>query len=363
MAIIRRPVKRTRRPAAIAGLVASLLATDVAFAGSAGLEPRPRVVVLPAAGGRALAERIAAELGTMGYDVDLTANANGEAAPADLEAATRAKDATACIEVVTENDGLRVWIFDRATGKTVSRDVERANALNDATLAIQVVELLRASLLELSLADPPREETTVTAGPRPTLEAPAVRASFVPPVNPRPPARPTKPILGIEVGPSLLYSPGGLPALAALSVSTGIFVLPSLRVGAFGLIPLGTMSNKGREGSSETRVTLVAIDLRLEPSWGSWRPSVAAGCTTAFLSTEGRGRAPLFVDSRDSRSSIGAYVRPALAFALRRGLVLRAETAVGMLTRPFSIAYAGREAARWGDPWLAASIELEARLP
>jgi hypothetical protein len=104
--------------------------------------------------------RLAAELGAVGFGIDSQTVA-AEADPRDqVEAAAQQSNAFSAIAVIQTKEGAAVdiWISDQVTGKTVVRRLElkrAAEAEQDlSVLAVRAVELLRASLVELEIQLP-----------------------------------------------------------------------------------------------------------------------------------------------------------------------------------------------------------------
>src|SRR5262249_41204308 len=131
-----------------------------------------------------------------------------------LEAAARAAGAVAAVRLVPSptDGGIEVWIVDRVTGKTVLREVVAPDvsaggaAARASTLAVRVVELLRASLLEMDAPHPSRGELPPTPELRAIARSAAPPRSVSPP--PRPPATaparwPRWPQFGATLGPAL----------------------------------------------------------------------------------------------------------------------------------------------------------------
>ncbi len=321
----------------------------IAFGGSIRAEERPRVVVLDD-GQASLAERMRAELVTMGFDAVKVSLPPGSGSFAQLDAITREHQAVAAIRLVTEGESAQALLFDRTTGKTVSRRLD--GGADQAALGLRSVELLRASLLELALPDAPRGDIA----PSPQL----LGAAGVPKPSP---ALPRRPVAAVEVGLGALGSTGGLPIAPALSVSISALATRVLRVGAFGLIPLNAMKHDATEGHSDTRVLLLGSDLRYELQRRSWLAQFGAGVSLTILSTEGRGSGGLYAANSATRASAGTYLRVGVGYELTRGFAVRLDAAGGMLAHPFAIDYAGREAARWGSLWLAGWLTMESRIP
>ncbi len=329
-------------------LAAALL---LAPGGAARALERPRIVVLDDAGQTRLAERIRAELLTMGFDAAVATLPAGDDTLARLTALTRERDAVAAIRVVIDvsADGADAMLFDRATGKKLQRHIV-GEVDQPARLALLAVELLRASLLELALPDAPRGD--VAASPA------LLQAARVPPPAPRP-----RPFVALEVGPGVLASRGGLPPNLALALSASMMAGAALRVGLFALVPLTAMTTRGAEGSSATNVTIVGAELRRQTLGRGWHTALGGGGALAILTTDGRGAAPLYQDSSATRLSGGPFLRGSFGYDLSQTFALRLGASVGALLRPFVLDFADRAVARWGVPWLAAWSAIELRLP
>src|SRR5262249_46664680 len=193
--------------------------------------------------------------------------------------------------------GVDVWIADRVTGKLVQRTV---TADDPSTVAIRAVELLRASLLEERSPHPSRGEVeadrtvhAIVDADRPPPPAPraAVAAPRVPAaVSPGPHAAPVRIATnGVALGPGLLWSAGGLPAIAVLDVSGHVTVLPRLGISAFVTIPLGSAERTGPEGVRRARPALAGLGARvpLAPQEAAWLPLVDAGFSAAWAPATG----------------------------------------------------------------------------
>jgi hypothetical protein len=236
-----------------------------------------------------------------------------------------------------------------------------------ATLSIRVVELLRASLLEITLVDPPRGEIQATASLLETARVPMEVTARESGASPLPSPRPgVERSVGLRVslglGVSVLASPGELSPFPALFASGGLFASRLLHLGAFGALPLAAVKQRALEGTSEARVSTMGLEARLEPWRFAVRPTLAAGVAFTVLSVAGRGVRPMFRDGRDTEVSFGPHLRPGFALQLTGGIFLRGEATLGIVTRPIIVEYAGREVARWGRTWGAGALLLETRM-
>jgi hypothetical protein len=319
-------------------------------------QERPRIVVLDDGGQAVLAERIRAELNTMGFDAAVATLPRGEETLARLVALTREQGAVAAIRVVMAADGAEALLFDRTTGKRLARSIPGGSG-QEARLALLAVELLRASLLELGLPEAPPGD--VAASPA------LLKAARVPPRTPpaaRPAApEPARPIVAVEAGVGALASRGGLPSIAALAISASALAGPALRIGLLAVVPVGAMTTRAPEGSSETRVAIAGVEIRRQTLGHGWHTAVGGGAALSVFTTEGRGAAPLYRDSNATRLSGGPYLRAGVDYDVTTRFALRVDAAAGAQLRPFALDYAGREVARWGQPWLAGWAAAEVR--
>ena len=154
-------------------VVALILATSVARAAGQAL---PKVILVrPPAAPPSVAEalvRLRGELIAAGFDAEVIELALGADVRASLERVAPAStgSATALVAVIAspEPGSAELWVIDRVTGKTVVRRVNAGSA--DAprmaeVLAVRAVELLRASFLELAIANRPAPEQPATTEP------------------------------------------------------------------------------------------------------------------------------------------------------------------------------------------------------
>jgi hypothetical protein len=188
-------------------LSASLLASTGAFAA-----PRITIVVQQSrvAQTTEFETRLRAELLGSGFEVLTVADPATAVTPANLEAAAERTAAAAAIAIDQPADSVTgdVWVTERVTGKTLLRHLRAEPGSTDApsVFALRAVELLRASLLELNEAHPPRGSVPAE---------PALRAWVAPSVSATPeaaPAAPRRPTVSVTMGASVFASPGGLPA-------------------------------------------------------------------------------------------------------------------------------------------------------
>lgn len=307
-------------------------------------DTRPRVVVLLEVGAQNLATRIQSELATMGFDASVEAE---DTERAELSAVAHRAQAVVAARVQVQVDAVRLWLFDRTTEKTLMREIVPESP-EGAGLSLHIVELLRASLLELSLPEAPRGD--VEASPS-LLEAARVPPSPAP--VPAPAPAPSNPFLTLEFGPAVVAAAGGLRPFAGLELGAGTYLSRRLRIGAFGIVPLGSMHHEADEGSSETQVALFGLEACFVSLPAALRPFACVGPVLALLQTRGDTQASDFDASSDTARGFGGVGSVGAGVALGYGLRLSPELDVGVLQRYFAVDYASREVARWG-PWFGA---------
>ncbi|APR83492.1 Flagellar hook-length control protein FliK [Minicystis rosea] len=298
-------------------------------------------------------QRMVAELESLGFATVRLDPKDEPATRASLEAAARASGALAAIRAVPSARGVEVWVADRVTGKTVLREIasDASAPEADAALAIHTVELLRASLLEVSLPVPSRGEI---AAPRDLPE----KLSLPTPAAPAPPAPAT---LRFSIGPGVLASPGGFGPAAALDV--GLSWLPSDRVGgfAFASIPLTRPRVSGVAGSADLSTTMLGAGMRFlfTTRASTWAPSVDVGVAAVALSLSGTASVAGTAANDASAWTAAPFVRTGLAVALTPMLRARADVLVGVVTQDVSIQLAKEDVATFGRPLVLASVGVD----
>src|SRR5258706_14740996 len=135
-------------------LAVALALSVLAISGAARASSAKVVIVRPAdqVAVEAVA-RIEGELSAAGFETSVLVRKGDTDPGAEVERAARENGADAALSIVdtAESRTAEVWIADRLTGKTVVQhlEVSGGDARASAALAVQIVELLRASLLEL----------------------------------------------------------------------------------------------------------------------------------------------------------------------------------------------------------------------
>jgi hypothetical protein len=343
----------------------------------------PPIEVVSSAADAPLADRVAADLRSMGLEAERGQLPPGDVALLDL---ARSRGALAAVRILRTSRGLEVWVAERATGKTLMRVAPLSPEDGESMVALRAVELLRASLLELDLGEEPRgdiPEASADALRAAVAPAPAPRATAAPPPlparvatsepQPAPPVdrtrattqdRPSAVRGSLEVGPAVVGSPGGLPPFAAATGVVGLWVAEQVRIGVVGWVPLHAMFHEAVEGESDTRIHALGVEVRYEVAVSErWRPSIAVSGMALFAETEGRPSSLDHVGRTDHDVGLGPTVRPGIAWHLGEHVALRGDATVGTVVRPFAITYGDRQGAQWGRVWLGGSLTVEGTLP
>lgn len=199
-----------------------------------------------------LETRLRAELAIAGFEAVLV-DAKEASDGTSLSQRARTTSSFAAISVARRGGlGAEVWVADRVTGKTVRREVSFDAGSTDAAaiFAIRAVELLHASLLELSEPHPSRGEV---AAPRTIVE-------WVAP----PPSPPPSVSREARIGIAIAAGPGGVPATASPMLSFGWRPVSNW-VGGVDAWGPGLTTITQREGSARIDQELLCVWARVEP--------------------------------------------------------------------------------------------------
>lgn len=311
-------------------------------------DQRVVAVLVPPTGDEKLAARVAAELRAMGLEPKTVAIDEQQDATA-LARTARDSGAIAAIRIVRSDKRAEVWLADRVTGKTLLREVTcEANEDAESVLAVRAVELLRASLLEIETAHPPRGELPVTEVVRTVV------------ATSRP--KPTPPLfaIGLGFGPELVRT-----LSPAFDVAVSIAWTPS-RVGieVLGLVPLVSSRVCDVVGCANVAVGFVGGGVRwLLTNWESRvQPVLGLGVAASIAHAEGQAIAP-YVDAHGDLVAATAYARASLYFAATTRFRLGLDVLGGAALPPMPIRFAGRQVAEWGAPFVSILLRTEFSFP
>jgi hypothetical protein len=301
---------------------------------------------------RALATRVAAELGALGFQV---VTQTRQPLAEELASEARKASAFAAIGVGPTSEGnVEITVLDRVTGKTVRREL-LGRSLDDPTtrelVALRASELLRASLMEIEAPHPPRGEVPVT----PHVE----RVAQAPETIRRPEHRfrlATE--SGVLVAPGFAVAPLLLASLGAklnerfeLGLSFGSQLAPATRV-----YPQGRVE-------ATSRFLGVGPELLLLPrSEGRVALGVDAQLTLLWLSASGFAADASHLGQAQSAWSgaVSSGIRSRIRVVKQLWWTLR--PSIGFALRELSLRTDRRELKLWGRPWLECSTGLEVEL-
>jgi hypothetical protein len=266
----------------------------------------------------------------------------------ELQDLTDSGDAACAVRVVRPTGGsgaVELWLNDRITGKMLFRRLKLpvdAGGTRAEVTALRVVEMLRVSLMELSLPE----------SPKPRL-APAVRKlAPVPVVVPH--------WVDLTTGMGLWVSPGGLPVLGVTAIGVRLHLAHDLSIiGELALSPLARELEAGDAAS--------AIDLGTAFAWGAWR----TGPLEDFRFSFGAGAGVHAYTATGLRAGVSSVTRAdtthVAAFALRADfewhfherIHFTLSSRVGIDVPEVVLSFGREEIARAGRPWVEVLFGLQ----
>jgi hypothetical protein len=166
--------------------------------------------------------------------------------------------------------------------------------------------------------------------------------------------------LSLELGPGVALSPGGLAPLAVADAGVRLELARTWSVSLVGVIPLTRQRVGGAEGEADIATFVAGALVELE--WatlpaGGFRSGVGAGGSVTSMS----GRASSGFESAEETVTVFTpLARTSFHASLAPWLRLRAGVAGGITMPAVRVAFGAREVARWGSPFVVASLALEA---
>ncbi len=259
----------------------------------------------------------------------------------ELQTLSDSENAACAIRVVRPPEGsgtVELWLNDRVTRKILFRSMEihsnQGEPQADVT-ALRVVELFRASLLELGMA----------GRPKPKL-APVVAKLAPAPVD-------ESSRLNLETALGIFVTRGGLPVLGLTVIGARVRLADSLFISAdFGLSHF--------ERTIELADSSSSVDLTTLNIWGgiqafshlSTHLSLHAGAGMQFFATHGL-KAGLSHISREDHTRVGTFaIRSDFGWQFHNRLEFTLSTRLGMSFPEVSIRFGTEEVARSGRPYL-----------
>ncbi|MFT3927799.1 MAG: hypothetical protein QM778_35050 [Myxococcales bacterium] len=313
---------------------------------AAAQEKRARVLVVDSETAGALSLRVSAELADVGLEpVRLTPSAIPDLAA--LGNLARAHDAELALCIEMKGSFARVWIVDRVTRKALRRDFALSGPgsgqKQDAAVgvvALGVVELVRASLLELDVLLP----THQVPSPSPKLINLAHE-----------PAR-----FSLQVSLGIHGGPGGAPPLAQFHLGGSIRLHSRLHAVLSAGLPIHPVRVSDSQGTATLWMGSFVAGLRVPLGEDDLavRPHLGLGILGVLLTSDGAGKAP-FEGRRSRTVTSGPAVELGARCALTQRVRLLLNLSAAYLVSPLVVAFADQDVARIGRPWLGATLGLD----
>jgi hypothetical protein len=227
------------------------------------------------------------ELESLGLTIETVDKGEAEVIPRDLKRVAHERNAVAAVRVLVSTGVVEVWIADRVTGKVVLREVlpQAADSkVSESTVVLRVVELLRASLMEVEAPHAPRGEVA----PPPTL----YKVVGFPEATGQ---------LRLEMGTAVIMSAGGVGPSLAAEFDVGYRASNHLTVDGFGAMSVIPGEVSGAEGTAKVLSRILALDMEAHTSASAstWQPFARAGFGLLSLSSKGEARTPYVGYQRD----------------------------------------------------------------
>ncbi len=293
----------------------------------------------------------------------------------------------AAVRVDSAHGAVELWVH-RSQGSITETFTASGERSSGRVLAVRVAEALRArGLLLPPTAHPsdtesePRTSATDQperqSEPRATGDAEAVRAEPsaaadagdgdldepADAISAAGGAERDAPRFSVEVGAGLALSPGGLGPLAVLDLGLRVELARIWSLSGIGLIPVSRQSVRGAEGEAVIATYVVGGLLELEWArlgFGGFRSGLGAGATLTWMS----GRPSSGFGGQDELVTVLSPLgRTSFHADLGRWLRLRSAVALGLTLPSVRVAFVERDAANWGQPFVVASLALEAISP
>ncbi|MEY4543939.1 MAG: hypothetical protein RL685_134 [Pseudomonadota bacterium] len=313
-----------------------------------------------------LSSQIEAELSGLGFRV-LTREAGAALeTPRELQAAAREAGAEAAVSVQPSTLGVDVWLVDRVTGKTLSREVVQTGpgSERERVIAVRVVELLRASLLELQLPSGAEGEVQATPQLQALVGLPNPRvAQAREPAPPAPPAASGYGVLRIEAGWGVSSSVGATSVTPFGTLGALWQPTQRLAIGITSFLPLASADVSAREGSTSIATWEVIAGPRLYPlaTTGPIRPFVDLGLALMWFQIDAtRAEAPLRASS-ERLLTAGANAGLGVDWQLSSHFSLYSTAGASIAAAKPVVQFAGRDVLTLARPLLFWTLGIEVR--
>ncbi len=344
-----------RRDPRFAAFTCFVLAAVISSKTTLGL-PEPRVVIVAEQTDTPVILTLSAELETVGLTPVVIARHTEKSSIKDLNEVAREEDAIAAIRIAPAQDVIEVWLADRVTGKIVFREVVAADREDDALVSVRVMELLRASLLELQANHTAPGEVEAA----PTVHE--IAKSSLASTQPSPFDESTNTARHV----SLLLGPGGdvgtlnAPPMVHFFIGIEIRLKRLLALGVFATAPLVPLRAEDEQGSADARGTFVGADLRLllGDTHDRFVPMLGAGASVLFFHVVGSA-AEGYENADDLVVSAVPYIALGISIAATDAVRVRADCLLGWSIPAPVLRFAKERILTFGRPLLTGFIGVE----
>lgn len=311
------------------------------------------VLVVRTRSDAAVSGRMIAELAALGFDVVEVADDDAERPLTELG---RNAGAVAAVRAVPGAAQVELWVVDpttRATAfeETVSIDTPHRPDL----LAVRAVEILRARLVRVGLAQP-----------RAAPPAPVERTPPPPPPRPPPPPpveAPRDPVLWFSVGPALQISAGGVsPVPSAL---LALRATPSQRGSLFGFVtlPLTSARVSSSEGFADLEPGLAGLAGQLQTAGDRWSLALGAGMGALWVDMVGDRASREYVGRTTRVTTLAGFGDVTLCRRILDGVGVCSDLWFGSSMPRVVVRFVEHDVATWGRPFGVVALRAEIAVP
>lgn len=324
-------------------------------------QARAKVVLLTAERNSSTVHRLEAELRALEIDVIVVVtDGEGQSIRKELRRVAKERGAFAAVRIVPSADEAEVWVMDRVTGKTLVREIvsgKDAGSFDDA-ISLGAVELLRASLLEVSASMELKGDVPTPVEVKALIKEPKPNALDAAKTQARAPAA----YLQLAIEPAVDFGVKQLTTGTSIELDLKLTNRRGYGAELLGRSPFSAQKAYQPEGTAEIRAQQFGVLGCYVAPGRTLRPSLSLGFLAANITADGQAEAPLRTQ-KQSRFRVFPAARLGLSWALLPAVALRTDLSFAYSVTPLAIRIAGKEAADFGQPTVALAIGLELRLP
>lgn len=307
--------------------------------------PPTRIVLVVGSGLEELAQRFAAELASLQFDVVRTTLPGDSPPQTALEALATEQQARAAVRVAAAEGAIDLWLVNPQTHEAVYRRI--VSERDPAIAVLRSLEILRGSLIDLRALAPQPEPAS---SPAAETQKPAVPAAQRPEARRR-----------LWLGGSLVATSRDSRSAPAWGAQAAFHVAVARKfwLHAEALVPLSEWRVSGQGG----RVSAWAGGLLVGGSVAPWgdhvlTPSLGLGLGALALHTRGEP-APGFRGTSDLNLTLFPHARVGATWSVASRVRLRAQLACGFATPRPVLLFAEQRESTWINPLLSGALGLE----